>query len=245
MTADVETLAKNSVAGLELRSISAGYGRTIVVRDVDLEVPRGSVVALLGPNGAGKTTLLRVASGLIRPKSGDVLANGMAVTGFAPHARTSKGICLIPEGRGVFRGLSVRENLQLSVPSGRTNGRVEAALDVFPVLRQRLGQPAGTLSGGQQQMVALARAFLAKPEVVLLDEVSMGLAPIVVDEIFQALGVLRDAGISLLLVEQYVTRALELADHAYLMNRGTISFSGPPSDLDADEVMRRYLGLGD
>jgi branched-chain amino acid transport system ATP-binding protein len=229
---------------LELHGVTAGYGRATVLRDVHLTVPAGSVVALLGPNGAGKTTLLRTASGLLRPRGGHVLVNGIDLTGGAPHRRARAGVCLIPEGRGVFRGLTVRDNLRMHVPTWAGDNSIEAAVSAFPVLGQRLDQLAGNLSGGQQQMLALSRAYLSDPSVVLLDEVSMGLAPRVVDEIFVSLRNLATRGVSLLLVEQYVERALEMADEVILLDRGCVSFSGQPRDLDTEALLRHYLGTG-
>jgi branched-chain amino acid transport system ATP-binding protein len=227
---------------LALRDISAGYGRTTILRHVNVGVPKGTIVALLGPNGAGKTTLLRVAGGLLRPSAGTVTVGGRDVTRRAPHQRVRDGLCLIPEGRGVFPNLSVRENLRLYAPAGQSDASCDVALEAFPALRGRLGQTAGSMSGGQQQMLALARCFLARPSVVLLDEVSMGLAPAVVDEIFGALRGLADTGVALLLVEQYVNRALDLADQTYLLDRGTIAFHGGSTELDPDELMRWYAG---
>ncbi|HCB05114.1 MAG TPA: ABC transporter ATP-binding protein [Nocardioides sp.] len=230
---------------LELRDIHAGYAELTVLRDVSLSVPRGSIVALLGPNGAGKTTLLRTASGLIRPDRGTVVLNGVDVTRLAPNQRAKQGLCLIPEGRGIFRGLTVRENLRMQIPQGRRDVSTDEVLELFPVLRDRLGQLAGTMSGGQQQMLALARAYLAKPDLVLLDEVSMGLAPNLVDEIFQTLRHLAATGVSMLLVEQYVSRAIEMADEVVLLDRGSIGFAGPASGLDESAVLRGYLGIDD
>jgi branched-chain amino acid transport system ATP-binding protein len=227
---------------LALRSVTAGYGRATILRNVDLAVARGEVVALLGPNGAGKTTLLRAAAGLLRVRSGQVLLAGDKVTSSAPHRRAAAGLCLVPEGRGIFPNLSVRENLVLQVPRRRADIGYEPALDVFPILRERLSQRAGSLSGGQQQMLALSRCFLSEPSVVLLDEVSMGLAPRIIDEIFDALLKLTQRGVALLLVEQYVNRALGVADHVYLLGRGSITFSGSPTDLDEAELLRRYVG---
>jgi branched-chain amino acid transport system ATP-binding protein len=230
-------------ARLELRGISAAYGRTAVLRDVDVTVGPGVVAALLGPNGAGKTTLLRVAAGLMRPSAGRVLIDGADATGAAAHRRAHAGLCLVPEGRGVFPTLTVRENLKLQIPARtRRDLNFERALDAFPVLRDRLRQTAGTLSGGQQQMLAMARCYLARPKVALLDEVSMGLAPQVVDQIFDSLRRLVDEGISVLLVEQYVNRALEMSSTVYLLNRGAITFAGRAADLDADTVIQGYLG---
>jgi branched-chain amino acid transport system ATP-binding protein len=230
-------------AALELVEVTAGYGSTVVLRNVSLAVPPGSIVALLGPNGAGKTTLLRTASGILVPSAGSIRIAGKEATRLAPNRRTRIGLCLIPEGRGIFRSLTVAENLRLQVPAWQKDKSYERVLDVFPVLRQRLSQIAGTMSGGQQQMLALARSYLSHPHVVLLDEVSMGLAPRVVDEIFEVFRTLAASGTSLLLVEQYVNRALDLADTAVLLNRGQILFQGPASELGQDRVLRGYLGV--
>jgi branched-chain amino acid transport system ATP-binding protein len=227
---------------LDLRGVTAGYGRTTVLRDVDLPVPAGQVVALLGPNGAGKTTLLRAATGLLGISAGEIRVAGTDATAQRPHQRARAGLCLIPEGRGIFPNLSVRENLQLQIPPWRSGESYQPALEMFPILKERLSQKAGSMSGGQQQMLALSRCFLADPTVVLLDEVSMGLAPRIIDEIFAALVQLRSAGVALLLVEQYVTRALAVADHVYLLGRGSITFSGRPSEIDEAELMKRYVG---
>jgi branched-chain amino acid transport system ATP-binding protein len=229
-------------AVLSLSGVTAGYGGTTILRNVDVSVAPGTVVALLGPNGAGKTTLLRVAAGALRPTSGAITIAGQDATRMSAHERARAGLCLIPEGRGIFSSLSVRENLALQVPPWRKGGSIESAFDAFPDLRSRQGQRAGSMSGGQQQMLALSRCFLADPKVVLLDEVSMGLAPAIVDVIFQALRRLADSGVALLLVEQYVARALEMADVAYLLDRGTVGFHGPSTELDADDLMRRYAG---
>jgi branched-chain amino acid transport system ATP-binding protein len=229
-------------AVLTLGGVTAGYGRTTVLRDVDLAVPAGKVVALLGPNGAGKTTLLRAAAGLLGLSAGRVQLGDGDVTRRPPHQRAKAGLCLLPEGRGIFPNLSVRENLLLQVPPWRTGESYQRALEVFPILGERLAQRAGSMSGGQQQMLALSRCFLSEAKVVLLDEVSMGLAPRVIDEIFDALVKLSETGVALLLVEQYVHRALKIADHVYLLARGNITYSGLPTDLDEAELMRRYVG---
>jgi len=229
-------------AALELQGVSAAYGRTTVLRDVDLCVPPGAIVALLGPNGAGKTTLLRAAAGLLRPERGTVHIGGAAATRLSAHRRARLGVCLVPEGRGVFPSLTVKENLRMQIPPWARDASIEPGLEAFPVLRDRLHARAGTLSGGQQQMLALARCFIAAPTTVLLDEVSMGLAPRIVDEIFTSLRRLADSGVSLLLVEQYVTRALEMADSVSLISRGQITFSGSPDELDEDAVVQGYLG---
>src|SRR5439155_10479150 len=201
-----------------------------------------SVVALLGANGAGKTTLLRVASGLLRPSSGRILIDGEDVTHASPHALVRHGVCHVPEGRGVFPNLTVRENLTLQAFAGQEREGIERAVAAFPKLGQRLTQVAGTMSGGEQQMLALARAYVQSPRFVLLDEVSMGLAPLIVDAIFEFLAVLASEGASLLLVEQYIARALEIADYVYLLNRGEVAFAGEPSELEGTDVFQTYVG---
>jgi branched-chain amino acid transport system ATP-binding protein len=228
---------------LELRGIDAGYGGAPVLRDVDLVVPEGAVVALLGANGAGKTTLLRVASGLLAPTSGQVVVDGRDITGKRPHSLTAAGVCHVPEGRGIFRGLTVRDNIALQALDGDVSGAVERAVASFPRLGERLDQLAGTMSGGEQQMLALARTYVQSPRVVLLDEVSMGLAPKVIDEIFSFLQVLAAQGVSLLLVEQYVTRALAVADWVYLLNRGEVVFAGEPAEMEGRDIFAEYVGV--
>jgi branched-chain amino acid transport system ATP-binding protein len=227
---------------LKLSNIDAGYGDALVLRHVDLVVPDGSVVSLLGPNGAGKTTLLRAASGLLAPSAGRITLDGVDVTGMAPHELVARGVCHIPEGRGIFRTLTVRENLVSQAPSTPAAEAVARAVEAFPILGERLSQVAGTLSGGQQQMLALARAYVTDSRLVLLDEVSMGLAPLVVDEIFAFVERLAAAGSSLLLVEQYVTRALAISDFVYLLNKGRVAFAGEPGELDEQQVFEGYVG---
>jgi branched-chain amino acid transport system ATP-binding protein len=227
---------------LVLESVEAGYAGTAVLRGVNLVVPPSSVVALLGANGAGKTTLLRVASGLLHPTGGRVLLDGQDVSRKSPHQLVEHGVCHVPEGRGVFPALTVRENLILQSSPGQETDAVDKAVSAFPKLGQRIGQVAGTMSGGEQQMLALARAYVQSPRYVLLDEVSMGLAPKIVDDIFEFLAVLAEEGASLLLVEQYVTRALEIADYVYLLNRGEVAFAGEPAELDGTDVFLAYVG---
>ena len=228
---------------LELDRVTAGYGGAVVLRDVSLSVAASGVVALLGPNGAGKTTLLRTAAGLLRPMTGRVRLAGADVTGRPAHEIARAGLCHLPEGRGIFPSLTVRENLLLAAPRSRQSEAVEVAGEKFPVLEKRLRQLAGSLSGGEQQMLALARAFLAEPKLVVVDEPSLGLSPIVVEQIFQSLQSIVDTGVGLLLVEQYVNRALELADTAYILNRGEIVFSGPASEVSGTAVFEQYLGI--
>lgn len=236
--------APNGVApALELRSVFAGYGRSPVLRDVNLAVEPGSVVALLGANGAGKTTLLRTASGLLAPARGQLLIGGADITREAPHQRARRGLCLIPEGRGIFPTLTVAENLRMQLPPwSRDRSAAQRALDAFPDLGRRLGQVAGTMSGGQQQMLAVARAWIARPRIVLLDEVSIGLAPTIVDQIYSVLAELAAEGVALLVVEQYVSRALAIASKVYVLEKGEVTFSGPPQDLDESALLDSYLG---
>ncbi|HEV7687146.1 MAG TPA: ABC transporter ATP-binding protein [Acidimicrobiia bacterium] len=228
---------------LVLEGVTAGYGGTTVLRDVDLTVPDSSVVALLGPNGAGKTTLLRVASGLLAPWRGRVVVDGEDLTGRPPHELAGRGVCHVPEGRGVFPPLTVAQNLELFSPPGQERESRDRAVEAFPVLGERLNQVAGTMSGGQQQMLALARSYIANPHVVLLDEVSMGLAPIIVDEIFEFLERMAKQGTALLLVEQYATKALAIADYVYILGRGSVTFAGDAAELEGEDVFQRYLGI--
>ena len=228
---------------LKLEGVTTGYGQATVLWDVDLEVPAASVVALLGPNGAGKTTLLRVASGLLSPSKGQVSMGGEDVTGRRMDQMARKGICHIPEGRGIFPSLTVRENIILFSPRGKQNDCLEQSAIAFPELATRLRQTAGSLSGGEQQMLALVRAYISNPRLVLVDEASMGLAPLVVDRIFQFLAAIAKEGTALLVVEQYVHRALDLADHIYILNRGRIVFDGTPSQVRDEDIFDRYLSV--
>ena len=228
---------------LELRGITAGYGAHTVLRDVDLVVPDHSVVALLGPNGAGKTTLLRVASGLLAPSAGRLLLDGEDATGWPSHRLAAAGVCHVPEGRGIFRALSVKENIRLQANPALDLDPVPAVAEAFPRLGERLDQRAGTMSGGEQQMLALAHAYVAGSSTVLLDEVSMGLAPKIIDEIFDYLRRLAEQGAALLLVEQYVQRALELADFVYILNKGRVQFVGEADELGEEQILASYLGV--
>jgi len=229
------------MALLEVRGLRAGYGRTEVLRGVDLTVPEGATVVLLGPNGAGKTTLLRTLAGLLPATAGEIRFRGEALRRLSAHRRARRGVCLIPEGRGIFRRLTVRENLVVQADAGGVAAAVDRAAALFPILGERLDQPAGTLSGGQQQMLALARAFVTGAPLILADELSMGLAPVVVDDIFAALGALRREGRSLLLVEQYVERAVAVADYVYILGKGHIVFAGEPAECTSGAVFARYL----
>jgi len=229
-------------ASLRFESITAGYGTSRVLFGVDLEVPAGKAVALLGANGAGKTTLLKVGAAVLRPFNGQVFIGDRAVTHQSAHERAKEGLCLIPEGHGIFRQLSVRENLAMFVKGKGVRDAVEKAASFFPVLGQRLGQDAATLSGGQQQMLAVCRALCSDAQVILADELSLGLAPVVVDEIFSAVDALLAEGRSLLIVEQYADRALAVVDHVYILSKGTVVFDGSPNQCLAEDVFERYVG---
>jgi branched-chain amino acid transport system ATP-binding protein len=236
------TVGIGSSDALSLRGVSSGYGRSTVLRDVDLDVAAGTVTALLGPNGAGKTTILRTASGLLRPSKGSVLIDGVDVTDSSPSSRAANGMCHIPEGRAIFPSLTVRENLRLLVRRRGDQDVYQRAVEAFPALGKRMSQTAGSMSGGEQQMLALARAFVQDPRLVLVDEASLGLAPLVVDDIFDFLERLKARGASLLVVDQFVVRALALADHVYVVSNGQLVFDGTPESLQGSDLFERYLG---
>jgi branched-chain amino acid transport system ATP-binding protein len=228
---------------LELRGVDAAYGRIQVLRGVDLQVPKGSVVALLGPNGAGKSTTLKVASGQLVPTAGCVHVGGVHVNGAAPDELARRGMCIIPEGRGVFPNLTVRENLQLTAYAGQHSEREieEIAFDRFPRLGERRAQLAGHLSGGEQQMLAMSRALASDPALLLLDELSMGLAPLIVEELYEVVGQLAREGLSVLVVEQFARTALAVADYGVVMVNGRVTAVGEPADLE-DQLSAAYLG---
>jgi branched-chain amino acid transport system ATP-binding protein len=227
---------------LELRDVHAAYGRIDVLHGVDLVVPPRSVVALLGPNGAGKTTTLRVAAGQHVPTSGCFHVAGKHVNGVDPDALSRAGVCTIPEGRGIFANLTVEENLQMMTYSGTSFDRVrERAFRSFPRLEERRTQIAGTMSGGEQQMLAMARALATDPALLLLDEISMGLAPIIVDELYESVKRIASEGVAILLTEQYAQTALNVADYAAIMTQGKVRSMGEPRDI-AEELSGVYLG---
>ena len=227
---------------LELRNITAGYGRIEVLHGIDLTVPRGNVVALLGPNGAGKTTTLKIASGQMAPSGGCIHIAGRHVNGAAVDALPRIGLCTIPEGRGVFPNLTVRENLVMATYAGVSQADVEErAYTQFPKLSQRRTQLAGTMSGGEQQMLAMARAVATEPAVLLLDELSMGLAPLIVAELYALVAQIADAGISILVVEQFARTVLGVADLAVVMVQGRIISLGAPADIEL-ELSSAYMG---
>ncbi|MFL5326129.1 MAG: ABC transporter ATP-binding protein [Microvirga sp.] len=229
---------------LEVRGLDAGYGSVEVLWDVDLEVGENEIVALVGSNGAGKTTLLRAISGLIRPTGGEVGFDGRPLAGLAPERIVSHGIAHVPEGRHLFQGLTVRENLMAGAYARRNGTDVDEVVELFPRLGERMSQLAGSMSGGEQQMCAIARALMSGPKLVLLDEPSMGLAPVVVAQVFELVRRIRAEGYTVLIVEQNVAQVLKIVDRAYLLEVGRIKASGPAAALLAsDEVRRAYMGL--
>jgi branched-chain amino acid transport system ATP-binding protein len=228
---------------LELRNIRAGYGIIDVLHGVDLVLEPGSVLALLGPNGAGKSTTLAVASGQIQPSGGQLLIAGREVNGAKPDALARAGVCLVPEGRGVFPNLTVAENIRMMTFSGKAYSEVaDKAYELFPRLGERRRQLAGTLSGGEQQMLAMARAMATDPALLMLDELSMGLAPIIVEELYGQVAELAKGGLSILIVEQFAQTVLGVADTAAIMLHGRITRTGPPAEI-AEELTAAYLGI--
>jgi len=238
---------------LEVKNLTAAYGQVSVLHGVSLKVEKGQLVTLIGSNGAGKTTTMRAISGMISPTGGDILLGGKSIGGLASHQISKLGVAHSPEGRRVFPTQSVKDNLLLGAFSRLTMGRergdvegdLERSLDLFPRLRERKDQLAGTLSGGEQQMLAMARALMLKPELLLLDEPSMGLAPILVEEVFHIIKRLKQEGVTMLLVEQFAAAALGVADYGYVMENGRIAVEGPAAQLQNDpKVKAAYLGGG-
>ncbi len=230
---------------LELEAVSAGYGRDRVLQGIDLLLREGEVVSLIGANGAGKSTLLKTISGLMRPISGKIRLEGEDIATLSPASRLRRGLAHVPEGRQVFGGMSIRENLLLGGYVGATAGRLDEVCTLFPVLGERLDTPAGNLSGGQQQMLAIARGLMSGPRIVLLDEPSLGLSPLLVGEVFRLVQGLRGRGLTVLLSEQNARAALAISDRGYVIENGRIALAGPAEDLlHSPEVAARYLGVG-
>ncbi|MET0859016.1 MAG: ABC transporter ATP-binding protein [Telluria sp.] len=238
---------------LKIQNLQAAYGKVEVLHGISLEVPKGKLVTLIGSNGAGKTTTMRAISGMIRPKGGSVTLGGRDITGLESHKIARAGLAHSPEGRRVFSTMSVTDNLLLGAfprftrarPKGDVKHDLEKALELFPRLKERQHQLAGTLSGGEQQMLAMARAVMLNPDVILLDEPSMGLAPILVEEVFRIITRLKSEGVTMLLVEQFAAAALNVADYGYVLENGSISVHGPAESLKTDpKVIAAYLGGG-
>ena len=232
---------------LNVSQLRAGYGAVEVLRGVDLTVNAGETVALLGSNGAGKTTLNGVLSGLVKARSGHVNFEGQDITGWHARKVVQAGLIHVPEGRKVFPNLSVLENLSLGAFTRgreRRDANLEKIFGIFPRLRERVKQLAGTLSGGEQQMLAIGRGLMAEPQLLIFDEPSLGLSPLLVEEMFTLIGQLKANGLAVLLVEQNVGQSLEIADRAYVMENGAIRFSGKPAELLASDTLRQaYLGM--
>ncbi len=238
---------------LTIQNLSAGYGKVQVLHGITIEVPKGKVVTLIGSNGAGKTTTMRAVSGMIKPTAGEITLNGQRIDGLESYHIAKRGLAHSPEGRRVFATMTVTDNLTLgafprltgSRPRGDVRGDLERALELFPRLKERRTQLAGTLSGGEQQMLAMARAVMLNPEVVLLDEPSMGLAPILVAEVFKIIERLKGEGVTMLLVEQFAAAALAVADYGYVLENGRIALHGAAESLRNDpKVKAAYLGGG-
>jgi len=235
-------------AALELTDVRAGYGRIEVLRSISLVVPAGSVVALLGPNGVGKTTTLRAIAGTIPVTAGAIRLDGRRIDNRRPSTIARRGLVLVPEGRGVFPALSVEDNLRVahrSAPAevaGPWGAWLDDIVTTFPRLGERLSQTAGSLSGGEQQMLAVCRSLVGQPRVVMFDELSMGLAPLIVAELFERVAALRDAGRTIVLVEQHLTYALELADLCYVLAKGDVVFAGEPGELRGSSLLAGLAG---
>jgi len=244
-----ERSAGSSAPLLRLESVSAGYGQARVLEGFDLTVNEGRAIAVLGANGAGKTTLARVIAGAITPSSGRIEFAGQPVAGLPPHRIAALGIAHCMEGRRIFPTLSVEDNLKLAaraVDAATMRSRLGAVYDLFPVLGERRLEPGTSMSGGQQQMLAIGRALMARPRLVIFDEISLGLAPVMMDKLYEALALLKQAGVTLIVIEQDVDRALALADYAYVLERGAFALSGTPGEIASDSRLRHiYIGAAD
>ena len=236
---------------LIIENLQAGYGKVQVLHGISIQVPKGKIVTLIGSNGAGKTTTMRAVSGMIKPTAGKITLAGQVITGLDSHQIAKRGLAHSPEGRRVFPTLSVLDNIRLGAfvrytharPLGDIESDLQHAFELFPSLKERTHQMAGTLSGGEQQMLAMARAMMLNPEVILLDEPSMGLAPILVEEVFNIISRLKSQGVTMLLVEQFAAAALKVADYGYVLENGKIASHGPASKLQDDPAVRAaYLG---
>lgn len=234
---------------LKINDLVTSHGLIKALKGVSLEAKEGQITCILGPNGAGKTTLMFSIAGILKPKSGNIQLLGKNITGMSAPNALSQGLALVPENRLVFPQMTVNDNLLAGSYSRPSSAKVEVQQDIekmferFPVLKERREQLAGTLSGGEQQMLALARALMARPKILLLDEPSVGLAPLIVDQIFEIVKGLREDGLTILLVEQNAAKALKVADHFYLLDQGKVIFDGTPSEVEGDDLIRKaYLG---
>ena len=233
---------------LEVHDLQVAYGAAPALWGVSLEVRSGELLCVVGPNGAGKTTLINTLAGILRARSGRIVFEGNDITQLAPHRFCEAGIAIVPEGRRLFTGMSVLENLELGsyLPAAKAQRKqsLEAAIELFPVLKEKLAAPAGELSGGQQQMVAIARALMARPRLLLLDEPSLGLSPLIVHDMFAAIRRINAEGMSVLMVEQNVVMAMGVSTRAYVLEEGRIVADGAPDELLArPEIQRAYLGV--
>lgn len=232
---------------ISIRSVSAGYGLVNVLRDVSIEVKAGEIVAVLGSNGVGKTTLNNTLSGLVTPTSGEIYFEDKLISGLASAEIVDMGLIHVPEGRKLFPNLSVKDNLELgSYRRGKSNraANIERVIEIFPKLKERFEQIAGTLSGGEQQMVAIGRGLMSDPRVLLLDEPSLGLSPLLVEQMFMLIKKINEMGLAVILVEQNVIQSLAIADRAYVIEQGTVAISGKADDLRENDALKKsYLGL--
>jgi branched-chain amino acid transport system ATP-binding protein len=233
---------------LEVQSLSSGYGELQILWDVSLKLERGKLTALVGSNGVGKTTLLYTVMGQVKPWEGTITFDGREVTRVSPHAKAAQGVVLVPEGRQLFTAMSVYENLEMGAFTQRAQPHLERNLErvyeLFPILKERAAQKAGTLSGGEQQMLAVARGLMAQPEILMFDELSLGLAPFLVLDLFKVLQKLKAQGLTMLLVEQNVQMALAVSDYAYVLTDGRVELEGPSREIARNEEVRAaYLGI--
>lgn len=233
---------------LELRDLSSGYGELQIVWNASMTVEQGQLTALVGSNGAGKTTLLRTVVGQIKPRQGQVVFNGQDVSRLPSYQKAEMGLIMVPEGRQLFTDMTVRENMEMGATPkhgrAKMNSNLERCFTLFPRLKERSAQKAGTLSGGEQQMLAVARGIMSDPQVLMIDELSLGLAPVLTLDLFQSLRKLRAEGITILLVEQNVRMALKVSDYAYVLSEGKVEMHGPSTVIEQDEAVRAsYLGV--
>ena len=236
------------MALLEVRDVNSGYGELQILWDASMSLEAGQLTTLVGSNGSGKTTLLRTIMGQLKPWSGSVIFNGEDVSKLPPYTKAELGLIMVPEGRQLFSSMTVRENLEMGATPKRARAHMaqnlERIFDIFPRLAERATQKAGTMSGGEQQMLAVARGIMSEPEILMVDELSLGLAPVLTLDLFMALRKLRNEGLTILLVEQNVRMALKVSDYAYVFNEGQVDLSGPSSEVENNEEVRRaYLGI--